>query len=206
MLYEVITVDNSGHENNSTNNDSTTFSPQTVKGFSRPGGIALSWDDTGHIVTCYQYLSIFQKYNATCTMNVNKLSNSKIPPETMLYDLNALHEAGWEIAAHGYNHTNSVTFLSTNTPTEWLNQEIFPNIVEITCYGYPVSTLAYPFSDRNPTTDAIVAPYFRTRITSYNVCYTKLLRLPSPQNLGGLQRWISFKIISCRSEPYSSFY
>ncbi|WP_231593418.1 PGF-pre-PGF domain-containing protein [Methanosarcina siciliae] len=156
------TVDNSGHGNYGINNDSTTFNPHSVTGFNRPGGIALSWDDTGHIVTCYQYLSIFQKYNATCTMNVNKLSNSKIPQETLLYELNALHEAGWEIAAHGYNHTNSVTFLSNHTPTEWLDQEIFPNIVEITRYGYPVSTLAYPYSDRRPTTDAIVAPYFRT--------------------------------------------
>jgi len=157
-----ITVDNSGHGNNGIKKDSTTLSPNSLKGSSRPGGIALSWDDTGNTQTCYKYLPIFQKYNAVCTMNVNKLSNSKIPLETMLYDLNALHEAGWEIAAHGYNHTNSVTFLSTHTPTEWLNQEIFPNIVELTRYGYPVSTLAYPYSDRNPTTDAIVAPYFRT--------------------------------------------
>jgi hypothetical protein len=31
----------------------------------KPGGIALSWDDSGHIQSCYQYLQNFQKYNAT---------------------------------------------------------------------------------------------------------------------------------------------
>lgn len=44
----------------------------------------------------------------------------------------------------------------------WLDQEIFPNIVEITRYDYPVCTLAYPYSSRNAVTDAAVAPYFRT--------------------------------------------
>ncbi|MGE5412064.1 MAG: hypothetical protein ACM3MI_13975 [Clostridiales bacterium] len=40
----------------------------------KSGGIALSWDDSGNIDSCYEFLEIFQKYNATCTMNVNKLS------------------------------------------------------------------------------------------------------------------------------------
>ena len=53
-------------------------------------------------------------------------------------------------------------FLTNNSNTTWLNQEIFPNIEEIIGYGYPVYTLAYPYSSRDPTTDAIIAPYFRT--------------------------------------------
>jgi PGF-pre-PGF domain-containing protein len=134
----------------------------SIRDSNKPGGIALSWDDTGHIDTCYKYLSIFQQYNATCTMNVNKISSREIPAQTLANELNALHSAGWEIAAHGYNHTNSRLFLINNTPTEWLNQEIFPNIVEITRYGYPVYSLAYPYSDRNTASDTILAPYFRT--------------------------------------------
>ena len=146
------TVDNSGHGNNST-------TIHSVQHSNKPGGIALSWDDSGHIDTCYQYLPIFQKYNATCTINVNVVSNR---PQTVINELNALHSAGWEIASHGYNHVNSIQFLNNNTPTAWLNQEIFPNIVEITRYGYPVCTFAYPYSARNAATDAVVAPYFRT--------------------------------------------
>ncbi|KKH92052.1 hypothetical protein EO95_13230, partial [Methanosarcina sp. 1.H.T.1A.1] len=119
----------------------------------------LTWDDAANIHTCYTHLPIFQKYNATCTMNVNKVSHR---PQAIIDELNALHEAGWEIAAHGYNHTDSVNFLQNNTTEEFLDQEIFPNIVEITRYGYPVYTLAYPFSHRTPTTDRILAPYFRT--------------------------------------------
>lgn len=134
----------------------------TIRGSSRPGGIALSWDDTAHIDTCYQYLSIFQKYNATCTMNVNKISNREIPTETLVMELDALDSAGWEIAAHGYNHTDSAIFLLNHTPTEWLDQEIFPNIVEITGYGHPVYSLAYPYSNRTSNSDKILAPYFRT--------------------------------------------
>lgn len=135
---------------------------RSIKHLDKPGGIALSWDDTGHIHTCYQYLSMFQKYNATCTMNTNKIYNRQIPTETLVYELNALNAAGWEIAAHGYNHENSVQFLSGNTSVEFLDQEIFPNIIEITRYGYPVYTLAYPYSARNAATDAAVSPYFRT--------------------------------------------
>jgi len=127
----------------------------------RPGGIALSWDDSGHIQSCYQYLPIFQKYDATCTINVNAVSTRR-QAAIELEELNALHSAGWEIALHGYNHQNSVDFLNNNTPATWLNQEIFPNIVEITHYGYPVYTFAYPNSARNAATDAAVAPYFRT--------------------------------------------
>ena len=128
-----------------------------IRDSNRPGGIALSWDDTGHIDTCYKHLSIFQKYNATCTINVNKINNREIPTQTLVNELDALHFAGWEIAAHGYNHTNSRLFLVNHTSTEWLDQEIYPNIVEITRYGYPVYTLAYPYSDRNPTSDSILA-------------------------------------------------
>ena len=134
----------------------------SIRDSNRPGGIALSWDDTGHIDTCYKYLSIFQKYNAACTINVNKISNREIPTQTLVDELNALHSAGWEIAAHGYNHTNSRLFLINNTSAEWLDQEIYPNIVEITRYGYPVYTLAYPYSDRTTDSDNIAAPYFRT--------------------------------------------
>jgi len=134
---------------------------RSVKNLSKRGGIALSWDDSGHIQSCYQYLSIFQKYNAKCTINVNNVSNRR-QAEIELKELNALHSAGWEIALHGNNHIDSVQFLNGNTPEAWLNQEIFPNIVEITRYGYPVYTLAYPYSSRNAVSDAAVAPYFRT--------------------------------------------
>jgi len=122
-------------------------------------GIALSWDDSAHIESCYPYLPLFQKYNATCTINVNSVINR---PQTVKDQLKGLHSAGWEIACHGYNHQDSRFFLNNNTPAVWLNQEIFPNIEEIIDFGYPVYTLAYPYSSRDPTTDAILAPHFRT--------------------------------------------
>jgi PGF-pre-PGF domain-containing protein len=127
----------------------------------RSGGIALSWDDTGRVDTWYNHLSIFQKYNATCTADVNNIGN-RVNTQTLVSELNALHSAGWEIAAHGYNHKDSAIFLLNHTPTEWLDQEIFPNIIEITRYGYPVYSLAYPNSNRTSAHDAILAPYFRT--------------------------------------------
>lgn len=133
----------------------------SIKNLSKPGGIALSWDDSGHIQSCYQYLPIFQKYSATCTINVNNI-NTRRQSEIELKELKELHEAGWEVALHGYNHADSVGFLNSNTPEMWLDQEILPNIVEITRYGYTVCTLAYPYSSRNAVTDAAVAPYFRT--------------------------------------------
>ncbi|AKB78748.1 cell surface protein [Methanosarcina horonobensis HB-1 = JCM 15518] len=123
------------------------------------GGIALSWDDVGSIEPCYLNLTKFQQYNAVCTINVNTLNESS---DSTKAQLAALHNAGWEIAAHGYNHTDSIAFLNNSTSEEWLNQEIFPNIVEITGYGYPVYSFAYPYSSRSETTDSLLAPYFRT--------------------------------------------
>ena len=123
----------------------------------KPGGVALVWDDTQHIDSCYQHLSMFQKYNASCTMSVNSASTN-----TQINELNALHLAGWEIACHGSNHVDSIEFLNGNTPAAWLNQEIFPSIVQVSSYNSPVYTFVYPYSNRDATTDAIIAPYFRT--------------------------------------------
>lgn len=134
---------------------------RSIKNLSKPGGIALSWDDSGHIQSCYQYLPIFQKYNATCTINVNNVDNRR-QAALELKELDALHSAGWEVALHGYNHVDSVGFLNSNTSEMWLNQEIFPNIVEVTRYGYPIHTFAYPYSSRNTVSDAALVPYFRT--------------------------------------------
>ncbi|HII79668.1 MAG TPA: PKD domain-containing protein, partial [Methanosarcina sp.] len=131
----------------------------SIRASDRPGGIALSWDDAGNIHNCYQYLSMFQKYNATCTMNANKVSHR---PQHVIDELGKLHSAGWEISTHGYNHENAIIYLNNNTPQGWLDQEIFPNIVELTRYGYPVYTHAYPNSARNRDTDALLSPYFRT--------------------------------------------
>jgi PGF-pre-PGF domain-containing protein len=128
-----------------------------INNLSKVGGVALSWDDSPHIDPCYHYLSLFQKYNATCTMNVNRLNT-----QTEINELNSLHSAGWEIASHGYDHMDSRIFLSNSTPTAWLNQEIFPSVLEVSSYNYPVYTFVYPYSSRNATTDAILAPYFRT--------------------------------------------
>jgi len=96
-----------------------------------------------------------------CTININGVSTrrqSAIESE----ELNALYSAGWEVACHGYNHRNSVQFLNDNTTADWLSQEIFPNIAEITRCGYPVCTLAYPYSSRDAVSDAAASPYFRT--------------------------------------------
>ena len=127
----------------------------------RPGGIALSWDDSARIRSCYKYLPIFQKYNATCTINLNNVIDRR-EAEIELKELDALYSAGWEIAVHGYNHIDSAIFLKSNPAEVWLDQEIFPNIVEISRYGYPAYTFAYPYSSRNTATDAAVTPYFRT--------------------------------------------
>ena len=130
------------------------------------GGIALSWDDTGNIDPCRENLETFQKYNATCTVNLNGLPLNE---QSTKDNLNALNSAGWEISAHGLNHLNVTEFLNNHTSEEWLDQEIKPNIEEIIGYGYPVS-FAYPYAERNDATDALLAPYFRTlRSTAFGI-------------------------------------
>ena len=139
----------------------------TANAATHKGGIALSWDDTHNIGPCIENLGMFQNYSANCTMNINSLSTWG---QGTTDNLSELHNAGWEIAGHGYNHVDSIEFLNNHTSQEWLNQEILPNIAEINSYGYPAYSLAYPFTTRNETTDALLAPYFRTlRAMSYNI-------------------------------------
>ena len=148
---------------NGISSQSMTKTITVVTGYN--GGIALSWDDTGNIDPCYENLETFQKYNATCTVNLYSFSSSS---QSAKDNLSALHSAGWEIAAHGQNHLDSIAFLNNHTSQEWLDQEILPNIAEITGYGYPVKSFAYPFGSQNDTTDALLAPYFRTlRATNF---------------------------------------
>ena len=129
------------------------------------GGIALSWDDTGNIDPCYENIQMFNTYNATCTVNLNSLS---VSPQSTKENLSELNSAGWEISAHGLNHLDPIVFLNNHTSQEWLDQEILPNIAEITGYGYPVYSFAYPYGSQNDTTDALLAPYFRTlRATNF---------------------------------------
>ena len=129
------------------------------------GGIALSWDDVQNIGPCYENRDMFKTYNANCTININKLSDWG---QGTTDNLSALHNAGWEIAGHGYNHEDSVAFLNNHTSQEWLNQEILPNIGEITGYNYTAYSFAYPYGSQNDTTDALLAPYFRTlRATNF---------------------------------------
>ena len=129
------------------------------------GGIALSWDDVQNVGSCYENRDMFKTYNASCTMNLNRLSDWG---QGTTDNLTALQNAGWEITAHGYNHVDSLEFLNTHTSKEWLNQEIFPNIVELTGYGYPAYSFAYPYGSRNETTDALLAPNFKTiRTTAF---------------------------------------
>jgi PGF-pre-PGF domain-containing protein len=112
---------------------------------------------------------MFKDNNATCTINVN--SNDLINSSQGTKDnLSALQAEGWEIAAHGRNHADSVAYLNNHTSAEWLDQEIFPNIAVLTQMGYPVYTFVYPYGSNDATTDALLAPYFRTiRSTNFNV-------------------------------------
>ena len=76
------------------------------------GGIALSWDDVQNIGPSYENGDMFKTYNANCTININKLSDWG---QGTTDNLSALHNAGWEIAGHGYNHVDSVAFLNNHT-------------------------------------------------------------------------------------------
>ena len=144
-----------------------TANAATANAATHKGGIALSWDDTHNIGPCIENLGMFQNYSANCTMNINSLSTWG---QGTTDNLSTLHNAGWEIAGHGYNHLDSLEFLNNHTSQEWLNQEILPNIAEINSYGYPAYSLAYPYTTRNETTDALLAPYFKTlRAMSYNI-------------------------------------
>jgi len=129
------------------------------------GGIALSWDDVQNVGPCYENRDLFKAYNANCTMNLNRLSDWG---QGTTDNLTALQNAGWEISAHGYNHVDSLEFLNNHTSQEWLNQEILPNIAELKGYGYPAYSFTYPYGSRNETTDALLAPYFKTiRTTAF---------------------------------------
>ena len=74
-----------------------------------------------------------------------------------------------EIAAHGSFHKN-FTSISDAEILEEINSDILA-LTKIT--NREIKSMAYPFGNTNEH----IAKLLSIRITSYNVCYTKLLRL-----------------------------
>lgn len=135
-------------------------------------GVALTFDDR-YISQWYSLESILQKYNATATFDVSQFN---LLNATEIQMLTTLKNDGNEIACHGYNHTDSVAYLSNHTVSQYITEEINPALNMMDANGLHPTDFAYPYGSFNATTNAALSPYFvhlRTTVATFPEAYYK---------------------------------
>ncbi|PXY43582.1 polysaccharide deacetylase family protein [Flavobacterium hydrophilum] len=114
------------------------------------------WSDVNHILESYDWKATFfiTRFNQLSADKINKLKDFK--------------SYGHEIGAHGLNHLNATTFVSSNGGSAYLNQEIFPMVTLMNKSNLPTTSFAYPYGSRNTTTDNLLLNEFQIiRGTTY---------------------------------------
>ncbi len=143
-------------------------------------GIILTFDDYS-VDNWHKLLPVLKKYNARATFFVTKPYALN---EAQRQRLVELHEAGNEIASHGFHHYNAVNFLDTSNLEQYIEQEILPSIHWFdSVLQIQVQTFAYPYGARNQQLDAKLLGYFSVvRGTSYQLfsSLNKISRLMHP--------------------------
>ena len=128
-------------------------------------GVVLTFDDD-FVDEWYAVNTILQPYDWKATFFItrfNQLSVAKIQK------LKELKIDGHEIAAHGLNHINAATFISSNGTNAYLNQEIYPMVALMNASDLSTTAFAYPYGSRNTTTDELLLNEFQMiRGTTYS--------------------------------------
>ena len=127
-------------------------------------GVVLTFDDD-FVEQWSAVNTILKPYDWKATFFVtrfNQLSTVKIQK------LKELKTDGHEIAAHGLNHINAVTFIAANGTNAYLNQEIYPMVTLMNNNDLSTTAFAYPYGARNLITDQLLLNEFQIiRGTTY---------------------------------------
>jgi peptidoglycan/xylan/chitin deacetylase (PgdA/CDA1 family) len=130
--------------------------PSSIGATSSDAGIALTFDDTS-VDAWYSARSIFQKYNAHVTFFV---SNFNTLNQDQITKLKTLQADGHEIAFHGYNHEDVVSYLQTHSLNDYMNNEIIQGINLMKSNGFNPVDFAFPYGSDDPGATEAMKPYF----------------------------------------------
>jgi peptidoglycan/xylan/chitin deacetylase (PgdA/CDA1 family) len=173
LILSITLISCSENDNIPSENDNNPSKNDTIPGendnipndqTNLQSGVVISFDDD-YVDEWFEVNTILQSYDWKATFfvtNLNHLSMSKIQK------LKDLQSDGHEIGAHGLNHINAPTFISAHGTSEYLNQEIAPLLNLLNSNGLSVTSFAYPYGSRNPTTDNLLLNEFQIiRGTTY---------------------------------------
>src|SRR5665647_372194 len=145
-----LTVSNS-YGSNSVTKTITVSTPGTSN-----AGIALTFDDNS-VDAWYDARSIFQQYNAHATFFI---SNFNMLTPAQITKLRTLQADGHEIAYHGYNHEDVVSYLQSHSLNDYLNNEIIQGINLMKSEGFNPVDFAFPYGSDDPEANEAMKPYF----------------------------------------------
>lgn len=135
-----------------------------------PGAVVLTFDDE-YINDWYIADSIFSKYEWKVTFCVSAYGTLS---EEEKIRIKALQEKGHEIASHSTHHYNASEYLSNHSIEEYLINEIFPSLNEMSDDGLNITSFVYPGGVRSVELDLTLFNYFSVlRGTTYNKLSTK---------------------------------
>ena len=121
-----------------------------------PAGIALTFDDNT-VDQWYAIRDILKQNNAHVTFFV---SNFNTLDQAQIDKLKVLQADGHEIAFHGYNHEDVVSYLQSHTLSEYINNEIIQGINLMKSNGFNPVDFAFPFGSDDPAATEAMKPYF----------------------------------------------
>jgi peptidoglycan/xylan/chitin deacetylase (PgdA/CDA1 family)/lysophospholipase L1-like esterase len=121
------------------------------------GALVMTFDDT-YAAQWLAAAPIFTQYAARVTFFVtgpDKLSPAQI--ENLLQ----LRKQGHAIACHGLRHMKAVDYVTAHGAEAYLQKEIDPANAALAKLGFTPTAFAYPSSQRNADTDAVLLKRFR---------------------------------------------
>lgn len=152
-------------------------------------GVVITFDDNT-VNDWYAVSEVLSFYDWKATFFV---SNFNTLFETEILKLKSLKREGHEIAGHGFQHVNSVNYITENGKATYLNVEIYPMLNLMRENGLPITSFSYPFGSRNSSVDSILFNEFKIlRSTTYGnpkpksaECYYEKERLVRGLGLDG---------------------
>jgi len=137
----------------------------TVAPPSSHAGVAITFDDN-YVDQWYAIRPILNKYNAHVTFFVSQYAGLD---QSQITKLKTLQADGNEIAFHGYNHEDAVTYLQSHTVDEYMNNEIINGVTLMRTDGFNPVDFAIPYGSDSPAANIALEGYFtHVRDTYYD--------------------------------------
>ncbi len=119
------------------------------------GGVILTFDDR-NFDDWLAAIPLFKKYDAKATFFIS----GKIDEKAIATALE-LKRHGHAIGSHSVHHLSAIDYLKTHTATEFVENEIMPQMIAFKAAGITPTAFAYPMSKNHPETDRELLKIFR---------------------------------------------